>query len=46
VQTSRAPGPQALLLTGILLGDYSDIPKSVQDAFCTTGTSDIMANCG
>ena len=32
------PEPQASLLTGILLGDDSGIPKSVQDAFRTTGT--------
>jgi len=37
------PEPQASLLTGILLGDDSGIPKSVQDAFCAMGTSHIIA---
>ena len=37
------PEPQASLLTGILLGDDSGLPKRVQDAFRTTGTSDIVA---
>ena len=32
------PEPQASLLTGILLGDDSGLPKSVQDAFRTTGS--------
>jgi competence protein ComEC len=40
------PEPQASLLTGILLGDDSGIPKSVQDAFRTTGTSRIIAISG
>ena len=40
------PEPQASLLTGILLGDDSGIPKSVQDAFRTTGTSHIIAISG
>jgi competence protein ComEC len=35
------PEPQASLPTGILLGDDSGIPKSVQDAFRITGTSHI-----
>ena len=46
VQTLRVPEPQASLLTGILLGDDSGIPKSVQDAFRTTGTSHIIAISG
>ena len=37
------PEPQASLLTGILLGDDSGIPKSVQDAFRAMGTSHIIA---
>ena len=37
------PKPQASLLTGILLGDDSGIPKSVQDTFRTTGTSHVIA---
>jgi competence protein ComEC len=45
-QTLRVPEPQASLLTGILLGDDSGIPKSVQDAFRTTGTSHIIAISG
>jgi len=40
------PGPQASLLTGILLGDDSGIPKSVQDAFRATGTSHVIAISG
>lgn len=40
------PEPQASLLTGILLGDDSGIPKSVQDAFRMTGTSHIIAISG
>ena len=40
------PEPQASLLTGILLGDDSGVPKSVQDAFRTTGTSHIIAISG
>ena len=40
------PEPQASLLTGILLGDDSGIPKSVQEAFRTTGTSHIIAISG
>ena len=42
-QTLRVPEPQAALFTGILLGDDASIPKSVQDAFRTTGTSHIVA---
>jgi len=40
------PEPQASLLTGILLGDDSGIPKSVQDAFRATGTSHMIAISG
>jgi len=40
------PEPQASLLTGILLGNDSGIPKSVQEAFRTTGTSHIIAISG
>ena len=40
------PEPQASLLTGILLGDDSGIPKSVQVAFRMTGTSYIIAISG
>ena len=40
------PDPQASLLTGILLGDDAGIPKSVQDAFRTTGTSHVIAISG
>ncbi len=40
------PEPQASLLTGILLGDDSGIPKSMQDAFRTTGTTHIIAISG
>jgi competence protein ComEC len=45
-QTLCVPEPQASLLTGILLGDDSGIPKSVQDAFRVTGTSHIIAISG
>ena len=45
-QTLRVPEPQASLLTGILLGDDSGIPKSVQDAFRTTGTSHVISISG
>ncbi len=40
------PEPQSSLLIGILLGDDSGIPKSVQGAFRTTGTSHIIAISG
>ena len=46
VITQILPEPQASLLTGILLGDDAGIPKSVQDAFRTTGTSHIIAISG
>ena len=45
-QAHRLPEPQAWLLTGILLCDDSGIPKSVQDAFHTMGTSHIIAVSG
>jgi competence protein ComEC len=45
-QTLRVPEPQASLLTGILLGDDSGIPKSVQDTFRATGTSHMIAISG
>src|SRR5512136_2559152 len=45
-QTLRVPELQASRLTGILLGDDSGIPKSVQDAFRATGTSHIIAISG
>jgi predicted membrane metal-binding protein len=54
-QTLRVPEPQASLLTGLLLGDdaatcrrrlAAGIPKSVQEAFRTTGTYHIIAICG
>jgi competence protein ComEC len=45
-RTLGVPEPQASLLTGILLSDDSGIPKSVQDAFRTTGTSHIVAISG
>jgi competence protein ComEC len=40
------PEPQASLLTGILPGDDSGIPKSVQDAFRVTSTSHVIAISG
>jgi competence protein ComEC len=40
------PEPQASLRPGTLLGNDSGIPKSVQDAFRTTGTSHIIAISG
>jgi len=40
------PEPQASLLTRILLGDDSGLPKSVQDTFRTTGTSHVIAISG
>ncbi len=40
------PEPQASLLAGILLGIESGIPRSLQDAFATTGTSHIVAISG
>jgi len=46
VITRILPEPQAALLTGILLGDESGIPKSVQEAFRATGTSHIIAISG
>lgn len=40
------PEPQSSLLTGILLGDDSDMPPNVEDAFIATGTSHIIAISG
>jgi competence protein ComEC len=40
------PDPQAALLTGILLGDDSRIPRSLQDDFRKTGMSHIIAISG
>lgn len=45
-QTLRMLEPQASLLTGILLGDDLGIPKSVQAAFRTMGTSHVIAISG
>jgi predicted membrane metal-binding protein len=45
-QTLRVPEPQASLLPGILPGDDSGIPKSVQDAFRTTGTLHVVEISG
>jgi competence protein ComEC len=45
-QTLGVPKPQASLLTGILLGDDSGIPKSVQVSFRATGTSHVIAISG
>ncbi|MGB9521571.1 MAG: ComEC/Rec2 family competence protein, partial [Anaerolineales bacterium] len=40
------PEPQAALLSGILLGIESGIPKSLQDAFIKSGTAHIIAISG
>jgi competence protein ComEC len=40
------PEPQAALLTGILLGVESGIPRDVQDDFAATGTTHIIAISG
>ena len=40
------PEPSASLLTGILLGDDSGLPSSVQDEFRATGTTHIIAISG
>lgn len=40
------PDPQASLLTGILLGDDSGLPHSLQEDFRTTGMSHIIAISG
>jgi competence protein ComEC len=40
------PEPSASLLTGILLGDDSGLPQSVQDEFRRTGTTHIIAISG
>lgn len=40
------PEPQAALLTGILLGVETGIPRDLQDDFIATGTSHIIAISG
>lgn len=40
------PEPEASLLTGILLGVETGIPKEVQEAFSATGTTHIIAISG
>jgi competence protein ComEC len=40
------PEPEGALLSGILLGDDSSIPKDLQTAFAQTGTSHIVAISG
>ena len=40
------PEPEGALLSGILLGDDSSIPKDLQQAFAQTGTSHIVAISG
>jgi competence protein ComEC len=40
------PEPQASLLTGILLGDDSGLPREVAEAFQTTGMTHIIAISG
>ena len=40
------PEPEASLLTGILLGVEAGIPKRVQEAFATTGTTHVIAISG
>jgi competence protein ComEC len=40
------PEPEALLLTGILLGVESGIPERVKDAFSTSGTMHVVAVSG
>ena len=40
------PEPQAALLTGILLGIETGIPKAVMNAFSATGTTHIIAISG
>jgi competence protein ComEC len=40
------PSPQSALLSGILLGDDSDMPPEVAGAFRDTGTSHIIAISG
>nr|MBP8949911.1 ComEC/Rec2 family competence protein [Promineifilum sp.] len=40
------PEPQASLLTGILLGDDSGLPRALEDAFQTTGMTHIIAISG
>src|SRR5258708_2862805 len=40
------PDPEASLLAGILLGDASGLPDSIQQAFKNTGTAHIIAISG
>ncbi len=40
------PDPEASLLAGVLLGEASNIPPDLQDAFKNTGTSHIIAISG
>ena len=46
ILAASLPEPQAALLTGILLGDDSGLPKVVADAFRTTGMTHIIAISG
>jgi len=48
VQTIRRllPSPQAPLLAGILLGDESEIPADVREAFNRTGAAHVIAISG
>ncbi|MBN1878080.1 MAG: ComEC/Rec2 family competence protein [Anaerolineae bacterium] len=48
LHTSRSllSEPQAALMTGILLGNESGLPKDLEEAFQTTGTSHIIAISG
>lgn len=44
--TRTFPEPQGSLLSGILLGVDANVPRSLQDAFRTTGTTHILAISG
>lgn len=46
VAAALFPEPQASLISGILLGSDSGIPKRLQDAFQVTGTSHLVAISG
>lgn len=46
VLAASLPEPQAALLTGILLGDDSALPKGAADAFRATGMTHIIAISG
>ncbi len=46
VDWAALPEPQASLLTGILLGDDSCLPKATADAFKTTGITHLIAISG